>query len=411
MTSRIIPTNIDITYPIAGQDNDTQGFRDNFAGIQTNFQIAGQEISALQTVAAASPQFVTAPFGTTAPGTAGQIAYAVVPTVITAQASFSGNNYIQVNDTKNLGVGMNVVFSTGTAITTLTANYWTPNTTVTTQQIGFNNNVYTVTGNVYNQYFANLIAPSPTWYPNIIIGNVPTWTSSTNFANLSYVFNSGNSFLVTGSVFGSSFTDPAVQANVTFAFPSPATRFIFNAGNTFVIQGSLGNANLYAPSFANISANNNPVWTAGAQVTKYGLVYHAPTNATYRVIKDATFNSGSITTDVSNGNLALAFVGNSAVQFAYTGNTAATLFSTNTGNLFQINSNCVGNLTPTVTYYITSIPNSTQFTVGNLQNASQTITLTNTVGVITTTVSSAYLYICVAANNWVRVPLATWVGN
>ena len=30
MTSSINPNNIDGTYPIAGQDNDSQGFRDNF---------------------------------------------------------------------------------------------------------------------------------------------------------------------------------------------------------------------------------------------------------------------------------------------------------------------------------------------------------------------------------------------
>ena len=48
MTSLINPNNIDITFPIAGQDNDTQGFRDNYQGIQNNFSIASSEISAIQ---------------------------------------------------------------------------------------------------------------------------------------------------------------------------------------------------------------------------------------------------------------------------------------------------------------------------------------------------------------------------
>lgn len=48
MTSLINPNNIDITFPIAGQDNDTQGFRDNYQGIQNNFTIAASEISAIQ---------------------------------------------------------------------------------------------------------------------------------------------------------------------------------------------------------------------------------------------------------------------------------------------------------------------------------------------------------------------------
>ena len=48
MTSQINPENIDTTYPVAGQPNNTQGFRDNFTAIQTNFQAAENEINDLQ---------------------------------------------------------------------------------------------------------------------------------------------------------------------------------------------------------------------------------------------------------------------------------------------------------------------------------------------------------------------------
>ena len=48
MASNINPNDIDATYPIAGQDNDSQGFRDNFTNIKTNFQYAENEISDLQ---------------------------------------------------------------------------------------------------------------------------------------------------------------------------------------------------------------------------------------------------------------------------------------------------------------------------------------------------------------------------
>ena len=37
MASSINPSNIDGTYPVAGQDNDSQGFRDNFTNVKTNF--------------------------------------------------------------------------------------------------------------------------------------------------------------------------------------------------------------------------------------------------------------------------------------------------------------------------------------------------------------------------------------
>ena len=49
MASSINPNNIDGAYPVAGQDNDSQGFRDNFTNIKTNFTSAKSEIESLQT--------------------------------------------------------------------------------------------------------------------------------------------------------------------------------------------------------------------------------------------------------------------------------------------------------------------------------------------------------------------------
>jgi len=51
MSSNINPNNIDGAYPVAGQDNDSQGFRDNFTNIKTNFQYASAEITDLQSKA------------------------------------------------------------------------------------------------------------------------------------------------------------------------------------------------------------------------------------------------------------------------------------------------------------------------------------------------------------------------
>jgi hypothetical protein len=48
MTSAINPNNIDGQYPVAGQDNNSQGFRDNFTNTRTNFQFARDEITELQ---------------------------------------------------------------------------------------------------------------------------------------------------------------------------------------------------------------------------------------------------------------------------------------------------------------------------------------------------------------------------
>ena len=48
MTSAINPQSIDENFPVAGQDNDSQGFRDNFSIIKNSLAIAEGEISELQ---------------------------------------------------------------------------------------------------------------------------------------------------------------------------------------------------------------------------------------------------------------------------------------------------------------------------------------------------------------------------
>jgi hypothetical protein len=47
--SNINTSNIDPLFPVAGQDNSSQGFRDNYNSIISQFQIAKDEISELQT--------------------------------------------------------------------------------------------------------------------------------------------------------------------------------------------------------------------------------------------------------------------------------------------------------------------------------------------------------------------------
>jgi hypothetical protein len=48
MASLITPTSINATYPVAGVDNDSQGFRDNFSAIRSNFTQTKSEIEDLQ---------------------------------------------------------------------------------------------------------------------------------------------------------------------------------------------------------------------------------------------------------------------------------------------------------------------------------------------------------------------------
>jgi hypothetical protein len=52
MTSAINTAQIDEEYPVAGADNNSQGFRDNFTGIKTALNVAAGEITTLQNTTA-----------------------------------------------------------------------------------------------------------------------------------------------------------------------------------------------------------------------------------------------------------------------------------------------------------------------------------------------------------------------
>lgn len=49
MTSAIVYNTVDVDFPVAGQDNDSQGFRDNFTVIRDGLATAASEITDLQT--------------------------------------------------------------------------------------------------------------------------------------------------------------------------------------------------------------------------------------------------------------------------------------------------------------------------------------------------------------------------
>ncbi len=69
MASNINTTIIDTTYPIAGQDNDSQGFRDNFFNTNQNFIEAKSEIEALQ-----NEEIIQLPAPAVATGAVGDLA-------------------------------------------------------------------------------------------------------------------------------------------------------------------------------------------------------------------------------------------------------------------------------------------------------------------------------------------------
>jgi len=75
MSSNINVTDLDITFPIAGQDNDTQGFRTNFTVIKNNLNTAAIEITNLEANVALAALNTTVPPTLSYYGTPNQFAY------------------------------------------------------------------------------------------------------------------------------------------------------------------------------------------------------------------------------------------------------------------------------------------------------------------------------------------------
>lgn len=106
MASNINTNNIDITFPIAGQDNDTQGFRTNYINIRNNFAKAAEEITALQNKLGVAPEFVaTAPYSGSSIGTLYQCAISPVEVKIGLLGTSSTGNLVTVTSTNNLVIG------------------------------------------------------------------------------------------------------------------------------------------------------------------------------------------------------------------------------------------------------------------------------------------------------------------
>lgn len=95
MTSNIIANTIDETFPVAGVDNDSQGFRDNFNIIKAGLAEAKNEITELQTDSA----------------------------TLSADNDFNGNNIIDAN-LSSVTLESNSVYATGTSPETTITCFW-----------------------------------------------------------------------------------------------------------------------------------------------------------------------------------------------------------------------------------------------------------------------------------------------
>jgi len=169
MTSAITPGTIDSTFPIAGQDNDTQGFRNNYAAIKTNFTTAASEITNLQSNAVLTANLTTnAPVQNNLNGSSitngvmsqmstlanGPITVGSATTVSFNNGSFqayvmSGNVAFTFRDWPTSGNYAQIRLQlTSSTATTQTATFYTNGGTIELGNAGINPNGFPATGNI-----------------------------------------------------------------------------------------------------------------------------------------------------------------------------------------------------------------------------------------------------------------------
>ena len=200
MSSNINPNNINGNFPVAGQDNDSQGFRDNFTNILNNFSFAATEINDLQS-ATTSVQTVVQSNGNVE-AYYGNIAQGLTvngTTHLIGAATLDAN--LNVTGSTNLAGNLNVTTANITnAVISGNANIANLRTTGTTITTGYQ--YYAPTGNVTYTMFSNIsrciLNPSGTitnmavTLPSANIdGMVVTLSSTTQITNLQVNPNSG----------------------------------------------------------------------------------------------------------------------------------------------------------------------------------------------------------------------------
>jgi hypothetical protein len=152
MTSQINPNPIDNEYPVAGQDNNTQGFRDNFTSIKTNLQYAADEITALQANSVLTTNGTNDLSSTRLYG-----------------ASLVGTKYIQIN-AGNVAPTANINFNSG-SYQTITAN---ANTTLNFTNLPAAGNTAIITVAINAVASAANVAPFNVTIANAATGNINT---------------------------------------------------------------------------------------------------------------------------------------------------------------------------------------------------------------------------------------------
>ena len=286
--SEINTNGLNINYPVAGVNNTTQGFRDNFASIKNNLDTAGNEITDLQNKAVLKAALT----GTTLNNDMANALISNASTRSFRASTYNLGNNIQGTTVINVSQG-DVQYGTITANTILQFGGWAPVNTQSNVQLSLSiananafisfpdttndasNVPYTGMGastRLLENYFSNATPSPSTTYTNII--SIPAGTallnltlSTLNCGTLVEVFPNNRNQKVTQVAPGT-----PVVSNVTATgtiTTSTSSNSVSGSGTLFqtelvVGRTILSTSNVVLGTVASISSNTSMTLSANA---------------------------------------------------------------------------------------------------------------------------------------------------
>ena len=223
MSSNINVTDLDITFPVAGQDNDTQGFRTNFTVIKNNLNTAATEVTNLQANVALAALNTNVPPTLSSYGTPNQFAY--------------DNNYVYFCVSGYPYINNWVKIPTTNTLTSI--NY---GNVQVGQYLPYNSTIQSIQANV-----AGFIAGTG-------FATVSQLTTNVSLLNTNITLAVGN-----------------LNANLTNLINTVSANLVsyVNAANAAIITANTGMLSYVNSQFANINSGTGNVVTANTNMTNY----------------------------------------------------------------------------------------------------------------------------------------------
>lgn len=424
--STINTNGLNVNYPVPGVNNNSQGFRDNFATIKTNLDVAGNEITDLQTNVVLKSALANSVLNNDMANTliSNAATRGFRHTTYNLGNSLSGTVLVDVSlgDVQIGTVTGNVTFSFGS---------WAPSGTQSNVEL----QLTVANSNAVISFPQEVVQSNSNYGTTLLenyanVANVATVTVPYGVTQLDYVLSSvdcGNTITITP------YNRPMQSTQIVERLVSP-TGFQGDTEGTVAIGSGYNQLNITSTNASDFftTANTSQLYTDLPIVfTGVSMEANITVGTTYYVRNVVSSTTFTVSSTIGGANVNLA--GNSSptssmygnpVTYAYictdtydaTAYTRNVLSTTVTTNVITLNNTTslvtnapivfaanIGGLLANTVYYIKSI-SSPNITVSR----SRTNGVADTVVTLSSNSSATTATIYVGSDIWKRIPLNSW---